>query len=1011
MKKIFRTLAIVAVAALGLTACENDINEQISENDKVSVKVVGTVADLTRSTFGEINTTDKKVPSTWSGNETVGFSVNGAAWVDATNAVEGSNAEFDVELTAANEGYIYAASPRNTTKDFDLGGVTSVSGGVACYLTIPAEQTPLTGSVDESTHLLFGKHAIDGSIPETVQMAFNHIAAYGKMHIKEYQGNGIKSVTITAESDDLAAMSLKYVFADGSFDKTGGSYEAYKTITIDATNVVYTEADGGDVWFTCLPGVSDNMAGNMTIVITDNNDDTYTKPLATAGKLGFIQGQVSAFTVSMKDVTAFEPTKLETPVVSATAVENVVTVTLSEAVENAEFYTITINEDEFTTEELTYVYNGAYDTEYQISVIANTTNPLFANSDVATVSVRTPEDLSDSIIFAEEGIENGAAVESAAGANFVVTFDKGSNSNNAPKYYTSGEALRAYGGNTFTVAKTGEKSIGKIVLVYGESDGSNEITTNVPTFETNTWTGVANRVTFTISGTSGQRRIAAIRVYYTDEVAVEALATPVVTTAKAEGNVVTLSWAEVANAASYDITYGETTVNTTELTKSFELEYSTTYEFSIVAKPAADSQIYLNSEAATVSVTTEVDLSNLQEGVFYKVTSAPEDWSGVYLVVYETGNVALNGGLETIDATNNTIGVTIANGAITLNDDLVNSVVTIAKNGDAYTVKSASGYYIGGVSESNKINQNKDTALLNTLELNADGSVNVVSNGTYLRYNKTAGQYRFRYYKSSSASDMEAIHLYKLNGELPAPKIVLDKPVVTATATGTTINVSWEAVEGAKDYTVTFNGGESTQTATTAQFTDLAYNTNYTVSVVANPLNEETHKASEAGEAVVKTEADPNAEPTPEPTTPKSVTYTVTSTSEVSVSGSVPTGATKTYTSTYNTKCQLTAGNSMTLTLSGFDGTKITGLTLSMRSNSSKGAGSLSVKVGETQVAAIADSKFNTTAWYGAWSTSYVDVTPDVTATMVGEDEKIVITISATTNSLYCQSFTIDYLQ
>jgi hypothetical protein len=150
---------------------------------------------------------------------------------------------------------------------------------------------------------------------------------------------------------------------------------------------------------------------------------------------------------------------------------------------------------------------------------------------------------------------------------------------------------------------------------------------------------------------------------------------------------------------------------------------------------------------------------------------------------------------------------------------------------------------------------------------------------------------------------------------------------------------------------------------------------------------------------------------TPEPGTgeTKTVTYTVESTSSVSVSGEAPAGATVSYKSTYSSKCQLTGGNSMTLTLTGFDGKKITGLTLSMKSNSSKGAGSLSVNVGAAQVAAIADSKFNTAAWYGAWSTSYVDVTPTVTAQTVGEDESIVITIEATANSLYCESFTLTY--
>ena len=142
-----------------------------------------------------------------------------------------------------------------------------------------------------------------------------------------------------------------------------------------------------------------------------------------------------------------------------------------------------------------------------------------------------------------------------------------------------------------------------------------------------------------------------------------------------------------------------------------------------------------------------------------------------------------------------------------------------------------------------------------------------------------------------------------------------------------------------------------------------------------------------------------------------SVTYTVESTSKVNVTGTAPEGSSATYASTYNTKCQLTNGNSMTLTLSGFEGNKITGITLSMRSNKSGGKGSLTAVAGTTTIASIADAAFNTASWNGAWSTEYVDITPKLTKDnySIKKDENVVITIAASANSLYCQSFTIEY--
>jgi len=120
----------------------------------------------------------------------------------------------------------------------------------------------------------------------------------------------------------------------------------------------------------------------------------------------------------------------------------------------------------------------------------------------------------ESVDFSAQGYENQQAIESYSGTNFTVTFDKGTNSN-APKYYTSGTAIRCYGANSFTVASA--KTIVKIVITFGSGDGSNEITAAPGTFATDTWTGSANSVVFTIGGTSGQRRIKAIEVTFGEE--------------------------------------------------------------------------------------------------------------------------------------------------------------------------------------------------------------------------------------------------------------------------------------------------------------------------------------------------------------------------------------------------------------------------------------------------------------------------------------------------------------
>ena len=138
----------------------------------------------------------------------------------------------------------------------------------------------------------------------------------------------------------------------------------------------------------------------------------------------------------------------------------------------------------------------------------------------------------------------------------------------------------------------------------------------------------------------------------------------------------------------------------------------------------------------------------------------------------------------------------------------------------------------------------------------------------------------------------------------------------------------------------------------------------------------------------------------------ETVTYTVAGKAVSVTAGAEPDGASAVYEQTYSTSGQATAGNSMTLTLKGYDGATITGLTLSMHSNTQKGGGALSVTCGSDTIASIADKKFND-GWYNEWSKDFVDVTPAVTATTVGGD--VVIKIEATENSLFIESYTIEY--
>ena len=146
-----------------------------------------------------------------------------------------------------------------------------------------------------------------------------------------------------------------------------------------------------------------------------------------------------------------------------------------------------------------------------------------------------------------------------------------------------------------------------------------------------------------------------------------------------------------------------------------------------------------------------------------------------------------------------------------------------------------------------------------------------------------------------------------------------------------------------------------------------------------------------------------------------SAIYTVSSTSAVTTSGTVPSGSSATFIQTYNTKCQMTGGNSMTLTLRGYQGKTVKRIVLSMKSNANSGAGWMYARAGTTTLAAIGSENngvaYEDNQWHGKYENTYKDVEINMTNTTYGieENENLVIYIKATANSLYCQSFTIYY--
>lgn len=167
-----------------------------------------------------------------------------------------------------------------------------------------------------------------------------------------------------------------------------------------------------------------------------------------------------------------------------------------------------------------------------------------------------------------------------------------------------------------------------------------------------------------------------------------------------------------------------------------------------------DTEAYL-----TVSVTAPAEPTSWD-----KVTSISE---GDYLIVYEAGNKAFNGGLSSLDVTNNTISVSVSNNKIAYSAATEAAKFTIASVTDGYSIKSASGSYIGRSASTNGMDTSTSNAYVNTISISSGNATISGSGGKILCFNTGADQQRFRYMSSGGS-----IQLYKATtGGTPVPTV------------------------------------------------------------------------------------------------------------------------------------------------------------------------------------------------------------------------------------------------
>ena len=192
-------------------------------------------------------------------------------------------------------------------------------------------------------------------------------------------------------------------------------------------------------------------------------------------------------------------------------------------------------------------------------------------------------------------------------------------------------------------------------------------------------------------------------------------------------------------------------------------------------------------------------VSMVAKADYQKVTATADITTGDYLIVYEEGNLAFNGALETLDAVSNSVAVTINEGMIASTAEI--DAATFKVDVENGTLKSASGKYVYHKTYANGLSVSDEApSFLNAFSIDDDGNAVIavtLEGGTVtMRFNKADNQMRFRYYKTGQ----QPVALYK--------KVSSSDPILTLMGTvGEEVTLAFGVYESEDEFSVDFGDG------------------------------------------------------------------------------------------------------------------------------------------------------------------------------------------------------------
>ena len=296
MKKIVKSFILVAAAAMGFTACQEELQGEDYANE--GTVVVSFVAG-TPDTKTSVDTSDDETPLfSWDESET--FAVleqQNSSTPTKAGSVEYEKVDGKAKITATfgAGSYVKGATMYQYVTIYPASGYVGAESLAAATLSLPAEQTMATGSYDPAADLMVSTILKTPEPPTEAQMvSFTRMAAVVKMTLKNLdiaEGDEVEQVIFTAEGKALAGT----ITADLANPNGFTAAEGVDNVTVNTTS-------SNDVYFTVLPAVLE--AGDAYTVAVITNKKLYIKKGAIPeGKtLDFKKGMVTRLGVDMNDV-------------------------------------------------------------------------------------------------------------------------------------------------------------------------------------------------------------------------------------------------------------------------------------------------------------------------------------------------------------------------------------------------------------------------------------------------------------------------------------------------------------------------------------------------------------------------------------------------------------------------------------------------------------------------------------------------------------------------------------